>query len=356
MELKYMRIKLLLEVIFLCISFSAFSCKSSTEPESKNAPPDSTSQDFTFEVKRFGLSNLSSSIFFDVWLFDENNIWAVGDVTLQDTSEPVNGKEYNIMQWNGKEWKGRGKLFNSAGIHGIWALDTGRVYMSPGIALVYKRGEYKWADFSKMGFENWQSMDRIWASSEDNVWGVGRGGIVMHFDGQEWKRINFDQQWYFYSITGSKTTGVAYALALNTQYQTKIVKLQNSKAEVIYTSQSQNTEFNGWTLTLANEKELFIGNGPIWKFNVETKAMQVVFTPSPTIGFVSSFAVSPKDIYFYGFNEISDVLVHYNGKRFKEFALPGRSDNPEGIKAATNIAAAVSFAGNQAQIITIKRR
>lgn len=350
-----MKIKLLLAVISFCISFSAFSCKSSTEPESKNTLPDSTSQDFTFEVKRFGKPG-PSSLFFDVWLFDENNIWAVGDVTLEDPSEPVNGKEYNIMQWNGKEWKGRGKLFNSAGIQGIWALDTGRVYMSPGIALVYKGGEYKWADFSKMGFENWQSMERTWANSEDNVWGVGAWGEVVHYDGNTWKRLDFDQQWYFYSITGSMTTGIAYALARNSEHKMIIVKLQNSTSEIIYTSSPQYTKYDGWALTLANEKELYIGNNPIWKLNIETKAMQVLFTPSEYTSLVACYAESPIDIYFYGFNYSSDVLVHYNGKRFKEFALPGRSDAPEGIKAASNIAAAVSFAGNQAQIITIKRR
>jgi hypothetical protein len=337
------------------ISLSAFNCKSSTEPESKNTPPDSTSQNFTFEVKRFGKPG-PSSLFFDVWLFDENNIWAVGDVNLEDPSEPINGKEYNIMQWNGKEWKGRGELFNSSGIYGIWALDTGRVYLAPGAPITYEYGKYIYADFSHIVAKQGQSINRIWASSEDNVWGVGAWGALVHYDGNAWKALDFDTQWYFYSITGSKTTGVAYALARNPQYQTTIVRLQNSKAEVIYTSQSQNTPYNGWTLTLANEKELLIGNGPIWKFNLETKAMQVVFTPSSGTSIGASFAVSPIDIYFYGMNWTSDVMIHYNGKRFKEFALTSRSDINGGIKATSNIAAAVSFAGNQAQIITIKRK
>jgi hypothetical protein len=351
-----MRLRLFLPITLILMTLSAFNCKSSTEPdEKKNTPPDSTSQNFTFEIKRFG-SQKQTSVFKDVWLFDENNIWAVGDVLLDDPSVPNYGLEYNILQWNGKEWKGRGEMFSSSGIYSIWALDTGRVYFTPGAPITYKYGQYIYADYSNIVVKPGQSINRIWAGSEDNVWGVGAWGALVHFDGKAWKALDFDTQWYFYSITGSKTTGVAYALALNTQYQTRIVKLQNSAAEVIYTSESQNTEFNGWTLTLANEKELFIGNGPIWKFNVETKAKQVIFYPSPTTGFVSSYAVSPVDVYFYGFNDNSDVLVHYNGKRFKEFALPGRSASPGGIKATSNIAAAVSLAGNQAQIITIKRR
>ncbi len=38
---------------------------------------DTTTQNFTFETVEFG-DGFSSSYFNDVWIFDENNIWAVG--------------------------------------------------------------------------------------------------------------------------------------------------------------------------------------------------------------------------------------------------------------------------------------
>jgi hypothetical protein len=40
---------------------------------------DTTTQNFTFETVEFG-DGFSSSYFNDVWIFDENNIWAVGYV------------------------------------------------------------------------------------------------------------------------------------------------------------------------------------------------------------------------------------------------------------------------------------
>ncbi|MGE5353536.1 MAG: hypothetical protein ACM3S2_19955 [Ignavibacteriales bacterium] len=330
------------------ISIIAFNCKSSTEPEDKKAVPDSTSQNFTFEVKRFGGTSISSCIFYDVWIFNENDIWTCGDVP---TGDSLDG---NLMHWNGRYWKG---IRNSyAEVYSIWH-DGTRFYLANGGVAKVENEKYELVTSYKGGtFTQGQRVTQLWIGSPENIWGIGPWGTIVHFNGKEWEKLDFDTQWHFYSITGSKITGVSYALALNSQYQTSIVKLQNSAAEVIYTSQSQNTEFNGWTLTLANEKELFIGNGPIWKFNIETKAKQVIFTPTSGTSIGASFAVSPIDIYFYGINWTTDVMIHYNGKRFKEFALPSHSDITGGIKATSNIAAAVSFAGNQAQIITIKRR
>ncbi|MGE5621302.1 MAG: hypothetical protein ACM3U0_01880 [archaeon] len=346
-----MNLRLLGFLIITGLCLSAFSCKNSTEPEAKKPQaPDSTSQDFTFEVKRFGRPG-PTSLLNDVWIFNENDIWATGTLSLKDTTAETGSQIYNIMHWNGKEWKGINKEYVE--LEGIWGF-PGKTFIASGGVWILEDDSLKRQTIDKP--LNGQLIHYLWASAEDNVWGVGPWGGIIHFDGKTWTKVDFDRQWYFYSITGSKTTGVAYALALNSQYQTIIVKLQNSIAEVIYRSASQNTEFNGWTLTLANEKELYIGNNPIWKFNIETKAMKVLFYPSEYTSIGASFAVSPIDIYFYGINYTSDVLIHYNGKRFKEFALPVHSDNPKGIKATSAIAAAVSLAENQAQIITIKRR
>ncbi|MGE5621304.1 MAG: hypothetical protein ACM3U0_01890 [archaeon] len=343
-----MILRLLGFLIITGLCLSAFSCKSSTEPEAKKPQaPDSTSQDFTFEVKRFGRPG-PTSVFNDVWIFNENDIWACGDVP---TGDSLDG---NLMHWNGRYWKG---LRNSyAEVYSI-GHDGTRFYLANGGVARVENGKYEFITSYKGGtFTQGQRVTQLWIGSPENIWAVGPWGTIVCFNGKEWTKLNFDTQWYFYSITGSKTTGVAYALARNSQYQTIIVKLQNSIAEVIYKSASQNTEFNGWTLTLANEKELYIGNNPIWKFNIETKAMKVLFYPSEYTSIGASFAVSPIDIYFYGINWTNDVMIHYNGKRFKEFILPVHSDNPKGIKATSTIAAAVSLAENQAQIITIKRR
>lgn len=359
-----MRLKLFFSGLVIITSISLFGCSVISEPDDKKDAPsdstsqDSTSQDFSFEISNFGIRGPLNN-FYDAWIFDENNIWAVGTVYLEAPSAPVWGKQYNIMQWNGKEWKTRGDFFDSYGIYSIWALDTGRVYMTAGFnGFVYKDGQYNKTDFRYTpGFKNREAMSRIWGSSEDNVWGVGIAGVLMHYDGKEWKRINYDPMWDFHSITGSSATGVAYASGINYSNlsQGVIVKLQNSTAEIIYKGEIPYSPYNSWVLTLANEKELYVGNNPIWKLNLETKATQVLFTPSSHTFISSACTVSPMDIYFYGNDSTSNVLIHYNGKRFKEFKLPV-SGLTGGIKATSKLAIAVGADENLAQIIKIRRK
>jgi hypothetical protein len=62
---------------------------------------DTTSHNFTWQSWTFG--DIGSSTFFDVAIINENNIWAVGEIMIADTSQ--NGyTTYNAAHWNGTEW------------------------------------------------------------------------------------------------------------------------------------------------------------------------------------------------------------------------------------------------------------
>ena len=85
---------------------------------------DTTSNNFTFETYEFG-DGYSSSYFNDVWVFNENNIWAVGYISPEDTT--INGVHItnpNIIKWDGQSWKIQPNSGTSSGIYGMWAADT----------------------------------------------------------------------------------------------------------------------------------------------------------------------------------------------------------------------------------------
>ncbi len=89
---------------------------------------DTTTQNFTFETVEFG-DGFSSSYFKDVWIFDENNIWAVGYIY---TDTVVNA---NIMRWNGIKWFFEKFSGTSSGIYGIWANSPDEIYFANGIVV-----------------------------------------------------------------------------------------------------------------------------------------------------------------------------------------------------------------------------
>jgi hypothetical protein len=102
---------------------------------------DTTTQNFTFETVEFG-DGFSSSYFNDVWIFDENNIWAVGYIY---TDTVVNA---NIMRWNGEKWYFEKFSGTSSGIYGIWANSPDVIYFANGIVVKYKNGIYEYENFN----------------------------------------------------------------------------------------------------------------------------------------------------------------------------------------------------------------
>ena len=62
-----------------------------------------TSHNFTWQVFTFG--EYSHSVLRDVAIIDENNIWAVGEIYMNDSLGNPDPKAYNAVHWNGSVWE-----------------------------------------------------------------------------------------------------------------------------------------------------------------------------------------------------------------------------------------------------------
>lgn len=344
--------------ILLSISIIPFTgCQNPSEPKKDEVSrlPDSTSQDFLIETTEFSAGMVTNS-FHDVWIFDRNNVWAAGYIEHTDSTAT-----YNILQWNGKKWQGRGRMFDTGGLESVYALDSSHIYFGCGGVLEYKNGSFAWMPMT-LGLKNWQGIRYVWASSPQNIWGVGSGGTIAHYDVREWKKIPFDENWQFYDITGSSQTGAAYACAMLGGDRTIIVELKDGKAEVIYSTDISNYEDEAICLEMINSNELVFAYSHIFKLSVQTRKAERLYTLETGYGISRVAAASPVDIYFFGSylhpsGDVSERMVHYNGKRFKEFELPRRGYVIElGAHAIDGLAMAASLSDNNAYLITIRRR
>jgi hypothetical protein len=63
---------------------------------------DTTSHNFTFQTWTFG--TIGSSVLYDVAIIDENNIIAVGEIMVADSS-PNGYTTYNAVHWDGNHWE-----------------------------------------------------------------------------------------------------------------------------------------------------------------------------------------------------------------------------------------------------------
>ncbi len=339
----------MIKIISLLLILTVISCSTTSEPNNNNngTEPDTTTQNFTFETYEFG-DGFESSSFNDVWVFDENNIWAVGYI-----SDAAYGKR-NIMiiDENGVGHP-KGSQFSSAGIYGIWAQDTSDVFFTTGLVRRYYQGKFLTFNFSGMDFSGGRAIHKLWGSKSDNVWGVGPWGTIVHYNGTNWTQIEFDRQWYFYGITGNKETGIAYAVARNSSFITIIVKLINNKAEIIY----QNNEPSAYSIKFYDNENLILSNNKVWLFNLSTRSTQILSQISGGYFLPIQAYYNKNDIYFFGnLIGVGERLLHYNGIRIKDIPFSNRLGVIYGGAAAIdNLSIMVGFSNNKAYLVKIKR-
>jgi len=320
---------------------------------------DTTSQNFSFEILEFG-DGFESSYFNDVWVFDENNIWAVGYISPSDTI--VNGTPIinpNIIRWNGIKWELEPFDGTSSGIDGIWAVNPSLIYFAFGNILKYQNGVYEHIIVPG----NWQMgqrIEKLWGSSESNIYGVGPWGTIVWYNGVKWTKIEYDTQWYFYEITGNKETGVGYAVAINQSSDCIVVKLENSATEIFYRQLTSDIKIHSVTLTELNNF-LYIPNdwqNTICRISEKTGKVEVIHQITGSFGMEQSSAVSSNDIYFFGpdYSGIGVWLLHFNGIRYKTLEIPSVDrDNLGSLHAIKDLAVSVGFTNNKAYIIKIRR-
>ncbi|MCF7801013.1 MAG: hypothetical protein K9N34_03235 [Candidatus Marinimicrobia bacterium] len=158
---------------------------------------DTTSHDFTWTIDTLG--NYGSYLN-DVAMIDEDNIWAVGMIETDSGS-------YNAAHWEGEEW-GLVRIapppFLFAPLTSIYALSGTDVWVA-GTAPMEFDGEI-WNAKPTYPTSGW--INAIWGSSPEDVWFVGNGGSIVHYDGSGFVAINNLTDLDLVSITGSGSNNV----------------------------------------------------------------------------------------------------------------------------------------------------
>ena len=155
---------------------------------------DTTSHNFTFETFTFG-GDAGSSALYDVAIIDENNIWAVGGINIADTSE--NGyTTYNAVHWDGNKWELRRIMFytvcgqqsrTSYPAKSIFAFNENEIWIALDGSQIAKieNGVQTQTICLPWSF----SINKIWGASSNDLYIVGNGGNIAHYQNGSWQKI-----------------------------------------------------------------------------------------------------------------------------------------------------------------------
>jgi hypothetical protein len=154
---------------------------------------DTTSHNFTFETFTFG-GTAGTSTLYDVAIINENDIWAVGEIYVTDTSQ--NGyTTYNAVHWDGIQWElkriyyyGSCSAVEYPPLKAIWAFSENSIIITNG-------GSIGWFDGNTVNLDCrvnpllTGAINKIWGTSSEDLYIVGNNGNIVHYNGTTWQRI-----------------------------------------------------------------------------------------------------------------------------------------------------------------------
>jgi hypothetical protein len=321
---------------------------------------DTTSHNFTFQTWTFG--EHSSSALYDVAIINENNIWAVGEIYMKDSLGQPDSKRYNAVIWNGNNWNVvripyyyQGSDFYhpiqsvyAFGPDDIWFCGNGVVHWDGNNFLPIPIPSNVWGPYQ---------MNKLWGSSNNDLYAVGNGGNIAHWDGVKWSKIESGTDLNFRDIYGTVN------LKTNKQEIIAVCSRNNPLAKAIYKIED-NTAFElstnpiKWELYscwfVPNKHYYLVGSGIYEKIFLSE----------------SEWKNQPLDITHYGTikvrgNGVNDVFIvgsfgeflHFNGNSWKSYINEMGSFNGSyySVFSKNQLAVSVGYGSNKA-VITMANR
>lgn len=175
------------------------------------------------EWKSYLFGSVASSSIEAVHVFDETNVWAFGQIEVLDSigrnSEGIN-LPYNALHWNGITWDSL-RLSTHLGIshelnlfplsvvafkeNDIWITSGRSLHHFDGKTIVQSLWIYK--PTSETGvLDEGQDISQLWGKTDEYIFGVGKKGAIIFFDGTQVIKVPCSTTLDFYDIFGALNT------------------------------------------------------------------------------------------------------------------------------------------------------
>ena len=342
---------------------------------------DTTSHNFSYQTFEFGepLTGNSSRLY-DVAIINENNIWAVGEIYVNDSLGQADPIPYNVARWNGIEWElkrinfpvvcGQSNLISYPS-RSINVFNDNEIWMSTGgdkIAVIKEGIQIN--QFCLPSNLN-MSINKIWGVDKNNTYIIGNEGKVGYYNGTSWSSVTSGTTLPLTDIYGKDDNQLYISGAYTPEVKGVLLKGNSSQFSVMINSEiiSENELFeklygelasvwlddNGTVYTGGNL--LFQYKNYKWDYVRSLPENYIGGNPGASYrGFISSIRGNASNDFVVAGDR--NTLKHFNGINWQQIGLPYSPASPiiwYSVAQKGNTVVAVGDYGSKAFIIILNR-
>ncbi len=348
-------------LVVVILIFSQFSCKSPTAPKG-SSPPDTTSQNFTWQKYYFGVGGYT--LLNDIAIVSDSDIWAVGSIYLNDSTGKPETAPHNVVHWDGNNWVLKRIKTNACGGVVYPPIQAIAAFSSNDILFAHIDGSI--SHYNGIEFTNDCSLitqlngsaNKIWGKSSNDFYVVSGNGFIAHYQNSSWQKIesgtdmNISDIWGAINPQTGKEEILAVASYPDTSAQRNIFQINgNSESEI----SSKGINWDLHSVWFKPQSHYFVaGTGIYDKHLLSDSSWSSQY-----------YNVSNYYINCIRGNDVNDIVavgslgevIHYNGMRWKSFRDETGLVNGEYLSVAIkgNEIVAVGYDGQRAVILVGKR-
>ncbi|NOX89189.1 MAG: glucosyl transferase [Calditrichaeota bacterium] len=304
---------------------------------------DTTSHEFEWQTFEFGGQGGSSS-FYDVAIIDENDIWAVGEIYTADD-------KYNAAHWNGEKWELRKVPYiDEKGyawitpIYSVFAFSKKDIWFEGGI---HWNGSKFISIKKNISFPS--HVNKIWGSSSSDLYIVGNNGLIAHYDGQQWQRIESGTTAHFKDIYGKNNFIVCSATNYDYGGKKQVFQILENRA-----IKSLNWSFNDrkpYSIWFKNKYSIYACGDGIFR-KISNQNWQI-FNDDNTFFMRHIRGNDHNDIFV-----VDDFgqIFHFNGLTWKfVFNKDFPNASFDALSVKDNLIIAIGYLGRKAYLVLLRR-
>jgi hypothetical protein len=325
-----------------------FSCDCGTEPRSDNGP-DTTSHDFTWLTDTLGYDGFLS----DATVIDDNNIWAVGEIYLEDTTNggPAQGIR-GLARFDGAKWSLETVLYHDFGssdlcpgrLNAVQSFGLNDVYVASYANLLHWNGN-TWTEdaffMTEIPFVG--QVTAMWGTSGTDLYCVGYTGAIYYFNGNSWQKQQSETNARLTDVRGSSQGDILAcgwesngSESVLLRYQPGTWKALWMKSHPDYSRPYSGALTSLWGSGLKNywivgSDGVYLGSGDF----AVSLGVNLGNFPRRVRG------NAPNDVFIVGDNA---MIMHWNGKSWHEYTgLLNPQDRLLGLAVNPTTVVAVGF-------------